>query len=196
MAAVAERLAARGYVVVNAEYRTQPKWQFPAPLEDLQAALRRLRSVAADIDVDPQRVGVFGYSAGGHLAALLASDDSNPQTRVQAAVICAAPTDLSLYVDIPAVRHFLGGPAAMTAERLRQASPIRQVHPGMPPMLIYHGAADTLVPVEDARVYYQVLLAAGVEAEFFSVTQFDHGEVLGSDMAIDAAIHFLDKHLR
>src|SRR4051812_16305493 len=99
-------LAARGYVAVAADYRLAPQDRFPAPLEDCKAAVRWLRANAADHAIDPARVGVVGFAAGGHLACLLgvtvpedglegAGGNPDQSSRVQAVVSFFGPTDLT-----------------------------------------------------------------------------------------------------
>ncbi|MBU3694321.1 MAG: alpha/beta hydrolase, partial [Rhodocyclaceae bacterium] len=92
MDSIAGRLAARGYVVMNATYRLAPQHQHPAPVEDLREALAWLRAHADELGARADRVATFGYSAGGHLAALLGTLDAPPGQRVQAVVAGGAPT--------------------------------------------------------------------------------------------------------
>lgn len=193
----AEALANRGYVVVVADYRTAPQYHFPAPLDDLREALRYMRAHAAELHLDASRVAAFGYSAGGHLAALLAGMDAPPELRVGAAVVGGAPSDLRKFEDGRRVPQFLGGSQAQVPEQFRLASPIVHVTPDDPPVFLFHGGLDNLVPVEHAQDYYAALRAAGVPAQFYRMPRQGHltGPYAGRS-AVSAAIDFLDRVLR
>ncbi|HEV3142959.1 MAG TPA: alpha/beta hydrolase, partial [Gemmataceae bacterium] len=101
-----EGMAARGYVAVTVSYRFSPAAKFPAQIEDCKAAVRWLRANAKKYRVNPERIGAFGYSAGGHLACLLGTTDKNDglegsggnpdqSSRVQAVVSYFGPTDFT-----------------------------------------------------------------------------------------------------
>ena len=196
MRSIAEKLARRGYVVLNATYRMTPRWQYPAPVDDLREAIRWLRAHSAEHGVDPARVAAFGYSAGGHLAALLGVLEGPPDTRVQAVVAGGAPSDLTLYAGGELVPAFLGGTQAQVPARFREASPVTHVSVGDPPFFIYHGTWDRLVIPEHARRLSVALTKAGVRHELYWLKARAHisGFLLegGSE---DAAIDFFDREI-
>lgn len=194
MASIARRLAARGYVVMNATYRYAPQYLYPAPVDDLREALKWLRAEAGRFGVQSDHIGAFGYSAGAHLAALLGSD---PATGLRAVVAGGTPTDLRKYSGGKLVPQFLGGRREQIPERFAEASPITHVKPGDPPVFLYHGGLDTLVPVDHAEDYQRALQAAGVPNELFLLRGRGHISAFLSDgAAVDAALGFLDRHLR
>jgi len=100
------RLVDNGYIAVSIDYRLAPDNRFPAQIEDAKCAVRFLRANAEKYHLDPKKVGVFGSSAGGHLAALVGVADQsagfdkgeylNQSSRVQAVVDIYGPTDLSI----------------------------------------------------------------------------------------------------
>ena len=188
-ARAAERLvpvAANGVAVAAVQYRLSGQAVFPAPLDDARAAVRWLRRNASGLGLDADRVGVWGASAGGHLAALLAlcPDDRDRDlgdSSVQAAVCWFPVTDLTLRdTDVPEgpPPSFLTGPPASpslearllgvesvreAAAAARAASPVTHVHAGAPPFLLVHGDRDGFVPSEHSRALHRALRAAGAD---------------------------------
>lgn len=200
---LAERIAARGYLVLNTTYRLVPKYIFPAPLQDVQQAVRWMRSDAgAQHGIDPARIASFGYSAGAHLAALLghAANDAqlgDPGTRVQAIVAGGTPADLRLYEGGHLVPGFIGGTREQRPDAFRLASPVAHVDADDPPVFQYHATLDGYVPYEQAARYKAALDAAGVRNELFVIR--GHGHVSGffaDGDAVRAALAFLDRYLR
>jgi len=183
----AERLVARGYAVAAINYRLAPRSHWPAQIADAKCAVRFLRAQAARYQLDPERIGVWGESAGGHLAALLGlagpaaglegtGGYAGQSSRVAAVVDMCGPTDFgSLPLDLPnrlLAQVLLGtqpGPAL-----LRQVSPISYVAPGAPPFLILQGAKDTLVAPDQSHRLYNALRAAGAPATLVLVQNAGH----------------------
>jgi acetyl esterase/lipase len=157
----------------------------PAPLRDVLRALRLVRSQAARFGVRPDRIGVIGSSAGGHLAATAATLFEHPlgRTGAQLDAVSARPDFLMLLYPViamegPAVhagsRKALLG-AAPDAATLQLMSPERQVSKSTPPTLLIHTQADQAVPVENSILFYQALTRAGVPAEMYLFEQGSHG---------------------
>lgn len=205
MRGIAERLAEAGFVVMNVAYRLAPAYRFPAPLHDLQAAVRWLRTHAGELGVDSTRIAGFGYSAGAHLVALLAlaaatpaldAPHGGPDTRLQAVVAGGTPTDLRKFDGGRLVPQFLGGTQAEVADRYALASPAVHVTPEAPPFFLYHGGSDLLVSVDHAEDLFERLQAAGVPAEFFRMHLRGHiAAFLTDGTALERAIGFLDRTL-
>lgn len=200
---LAERIAARGYLVVNTTYRLVPQAIYPAQLQDVQQALRWMHGAAGrEYGIDPARIATFGYSAGGHLAALaghMADDPTlgDPQTRVKAIVAGGTPADLRLYDGGYLVPAFLGGTESEIPEVYREASPVAHVNAGDPPVFIYQATVDYFVPEEQAHHYKAALDAAGITNELFLLR--GHGHISGffaDGDAVNAALDFLDRYLR
>lgn len=197
MASIAERVAARGYVVVNATYRFAPQYLYPAPVDDLREALKWMRANATRYQIDPTHIAAMGYSAGGHLAAQLGVLDGPPAVRVQAVVDGAGPTDLRKYKGGTLVPRFLGGTQAEVPQQFTQASPVTHVSKDDPPVFLYHGSWDTLVPDDHSRDFKSALDAVGVRTEWFKIIGRGHITAFFNDgAAIDAALAFLDRTLR
>lgn len=193
MVSIAKELASRGYFVMNTTYRLTPDWKFPAQKEDMDLAIRHLRENAKTYSLDPERIGTFGYSAGGHLAALAGLD---PKNRVKVIVAGGAPADLSLWPDGKLTGLLLGGPLKGHEKIYREASPVNHVTPKSPPVFIYHGSKDTLVSVENPKAFIRALEKNKVEHEVYWVEGRSHVFThLFSGNAVPKAIDFLDQHL-
>ena len=199
----AERVAARGFVVVNATYRFVPEYVWPAQFRDVQQALRWMRSAAgAAHGIDGARIGTFGYSAGGHLAALLGATADDPQwgapeLAVKAVVAGGTPADLPVFCSGRLVPAFIGKPCSVALQSYRDASPIHHISAGDPPVFIYHAGLDSLVPIENAEAYAAALEKGGITHEYFGIRGHGHISAHFFDgAAVDAALEFLDRYLR
>ena len=202
MERVAMRLARGGYTTVAIDYRLAPAHRFPAPLDDCRDAVRWMRGNAARYRIDPRRVGAFGYSAGAHLVALLATDaavepddgTTEISARIQAAVVGGTPADLRGY-DNRAVRALLGGTRADLPELYARASPIVFVSPGDPPMFLYHGRHDWIVDVAQSRAMVDALRAAEVPVEYYESRLGHAAAFLFDGEEVARAIAFFDRWL-
>ncbi len=193
----ARDLASNGFVVFVVEYRLAPADPYPAALEDLQAALAWVRANAPVYGADPDAVGAFGSSAGGHLAALLATVDG-PQ--VDAAASFAGPMDLTdgtVSTETAAFFvSFLGcftGSGSCTPIDAAEASPINHVNGNDAPLFIASIENDPLVPIAQARRMAAALAAVGVDHELVIPPTGGHGPFAPD--VIDGGVAFLREHL-
>ncbi len=193
MTGIARSLAKRGYFVMNATYRLTPDWKFPSQTEDLEQAIRFMRANAKGLNIDTARLATFGYSAGGHLAALIGLDPANG---VKAIVAGGAPADLSFWTEGKLTGLLLGGSLKGNEEIYREASPVNHVKKGSPPVFIYHGTKDDLVPIEHPKALIAALEKKGIEHETYWIEGRSHIFThLFPAQAISKAIDFLDKNL-
>ena len=195
MRGFAEALAARGYASFSVQYRLVPDWRFPAQLEDVQLALRWLTREADALDIDAGRLGIWGYSAGAHLASLAALVTDAP--RVRAVVSGGNPADLLYASTSPLVEALMGGPFDDMPDAYRAASPLHQVTADAPPTFIYHARWDWIVATEHARRLQAALDDAGVPNELHWLPM--RGHIVGFFLpgeARERAIDFLDRYLR
>ena len=165
------------------EYRLAPSARYPAPVDDVLAAVRWTRANARRLRIDPARLALVGESAGGHLvadAATRGADDA--ATRVAAVVPFFAPVDLEADADrrggLSLSMRALFGRTALDDEArgaLREASPLRRARPGLPPFLLVHGTADMSVPFDQSARYQKALADAGVPCDLVSVPDGTHG---------------------
>lgn len=199
---LAEQIAKRGYVVVNTTYRLVPEAIWPAQLRDVQQAAHWMHTAGQAHGIDPQRIGSFGYSAGAHLASLVAAVANDPEwgmadTAMRAVVAGGNPADLMLYEGGTLVPAFLGGERDEIPETYVDASPITYVDPAHPPVFIYQATLDGYVPFEQALRYKAALDRAQVTNELFIIRGHGHiSAFFADDAAIEASLVFLDRHLR
>jgi acetyl esterase/lipase len=180
-----QQLNARGFVVASIDYRLPPGTPWPAQLEDAKCAVRFLRAHAADLGIDPNRIGVWGSSGGGLLASLLGL--ATPQagfdrgqyleqsSAVQAVVDMFGGVDLNDFDDAPAFGQFvLQNAFGSSSEVRRSASPITYVAAGAPPFLILQGSADPMVRPRQSVKLAERLHSAGVPASLIEVQGTGH----------------------
>lgn len=195
MAGIARQLAQNGYYVFNITYRMAPEWTYPAPLDDVRAALDWMEENAEGQGIDPERIAVLGYSAGGYAGSLAALTDQ--RKRVKAVVAGGAPSDLTYYSEGKLIRDFLGGTMQEVPELFHEASPVNHVTTSSPPYFLYHGEDDTLVHPNHLREMAAELKANRVPHEIFWIRGKGHIRgFLFPDRAIEASIRFLDRHLK
>jgi len=207
------RLAERGYVAITVSYRLAPKYQFPAAVHDVKAAVRWLRANAGKYHVDPQRIGVTGGSAGGHLAQFLGvtagvrqfeGEGGHPEQ--SSAVACVVnvygPSDFTQSygksVDAAEVLPlFLGGNVQQERRRHILASPLYWVTPEAAPTLCIHGTEDKYVAHEQAVWLIDRLKASEVPAELLTLPGAGHGFKGEDAQKADAALFaYFDKQLK
>jgi acetyl esterase/lipase len=162
-------------------YRLAPEHRWPACYDDVREAIRVVREHAAEYKGDPKRIALIGYSAGGHLATL-AAVQADDETRVQAVVGIAPPTDL--VADCarrggvsPSLMALLDRPKELTDETnklLRELSPLTYVKPGLPPFLLIHGTEDKSVPYQQSINFQAALKKANVPCELITLQGAPH----------------------
>ncbi|MBI3882148.1 MAG: alpha/beta hydrolase [Verrucomicrobia bacterium] len=206
---IGTNLAINGYVGMSINYvlaqtnGTNIVW--PQNLHDCKTAVRWLRANAARLEINPDRIGVIGGSAGGHLAAMVAVagpeaklDPPGPygefSSRVQCAVDLYGPADLVNWKDIAAWRKS----HTQDPELYRVSSPTTWADKSDPPILILHGTADTTVPVEQSELFAAALKKAGVEHELVIIPGAPHTFHLQPKQRDlrPLVLGFFDKHLK
>jgi acetyl esterase/lipase len=185
-------LASYGFVVVSVDYRLGPNAPWPAQIEDVKCAVRYLRANAKPLNVNPDEIGAWGQSAGGHLVSLLGTAGpqvgwdvgafTNESSRVEAVVDMAGPTDLLTLgnqgisgVVQDSFISLLGdiAPAKLGAA-LQAASPVTYVAPGDPPFLIIHADNDQIVYLKQSQDLTWDLATAGVPVQLVVVKGGGH----------------------
>jgi acetyl esterase/lipase len=211
------RLTSFGYAAASIDYRLTDVAKFPAQIEDCKAAIRWLRAHAAQYRIDPDRIGVWGASAGGHLVALLGTTGNTREfdvganldvsSRVQAVCDFYGPSDFLAIINGPnshvlntadgPVGKLLGGPPREMSDAARRASPVTYVAKDNAPFLIVHGTLDPTVPPAQSQILYDLLVQTGVEAQMHFIPGAKHGGPEFSSPEINAMIRaFFDRHLK
>jgi acetyl esterase/lipase len=172
-----------GFTVASLNYRMAPKYQFPAMLEDVKCAIRSFRANADTYRIDPNRIGLWGDSAGAHLSNMIGLTDQSAgfeageyldqSSRVQAVIDISGPTDLTVDFS-PAFIEAKSN--AYVGYDMMKASPVTYITPDDPPFLILQGDKDPVVPIlsGQAQKLYDGLLAAGVPAQLVIVQGGPH----------------------
>lgn len=186
-------LAMSGYVIASAEYRTSHECPFPGPLTDIKAAIRYLRSHSDQYCIDPERVAVMGESAGGALSALVGVTGEIAEYEV--GDFLEYSSSVQKVVDFYGLTDMLHDPIDKSGENARiiedfvdwdfertgkLASAVNYVEAGkvLPEFLIFHGTADTLVPIEQSEGFYEKLIQTGHAADFYRIEDAPHGSDL------------------
>ena len=195
----------KGFIVFAVRHGSSPRYSMSAIVSDVRRAARFIRQHAAEYGVDPDRIGVFGSSAGGQLALLLGTtaDAGDPSaadavlresSRVAAVVAYFPPTDLARW-GTQRIRQAFAAMRLTDAEAA-EYSPIRFVSPSAAPSLIVHGDADTVVPVVEGETMHAALTKAGVPASFIRIEGAGHGfEGADLERASAAMLRWFERHL-
>ncbi|MBI3945930.1 MAG: alpha/beta hydrolase [Armatimonadetes bacterium] len=185
----AARSAALGIVCASAEYRLSGEAFYPAAVEDAKCAVRWMRAHAKELKVDPERIGCGGGSAGGHLAAMLATTahlkalegkggHEGISSRVCLAVLLNPALDMLGFGGRgghSAAVAFLGVPPEERPDLYREASPVTHVSKESAPCLIFHGTADPIVPYAQAVRFKETMERAGAPVELVGAEGEGHG---------------------
>jgi acetyl esterase/lipase len=188
---VALAMCRAGFAAAVPSYRLAPLHPFPAAVEDVAAFIRSCRESAGDWNVNPDRIGAIGNSAGGHLASM-AGLHPDIEARANAVVdICGIsdlrkPREIHLPISWGFVDQFLPWEYEGNESKFEQASPICQISPGAPPFLVIHGEDDDVVPVSQSDAFVGALKEAGVSVEYHRYPHEAHSFTLSAWNAIEA----------
>ena len=206
----------RGYAVASVEYRLSGEAIFPAAIEDCKAAVCFLRFNAKRYNIDPERFGAWGSSAGGHLVALLGttsdSDEFQAQSicqkatpEIQAVCDWFGPTDFLRMNDFPGKMdhnaanspesQFIGGPIQQNKSKVQLANPITYASKHAPPFLIMHGEVDALVPYNQSELLHTALKSHRVDSTLEMIVGADHGfrgATKSREQLVQRSIDFFD----
>jgi acetyl esterase/lipase len=227
---VAAEPLARGYTVFAVVHGSQPKFTIPECVDDMHRAIRYIRHHAADFKIDPNRIGITGASAGGHLSLMMgcagcagdpkAKDSVDRESSCVQAVACFfPPTDFMNYgapgvksmgiepnhqfkppfdfrVQDPKTKLLLPVDLATREKICTEMSPCNHVTKGDAPVLILHGDADELVPLQQSEVIIERLKAEGVPCELIVKKGAGHGIWPSMLDDLKTMIDWFDKHLK
>ena len=183
-------LAENGFVAATVSYRLAPKYQFPAAVHDTKAAVRWLRMNAKKFSIDPDRIGVTGGSAGGHLAQFLGvtaglkefegDQNAGASSQVACVVNVYGPSDFTKSYGKSVDAHlvlplWLGGDLQTARANHIRSSPLNWVTPAAATTLLIHGTEDKYVAHEQAVWMRDRLVASGVSAELLTLAGAGHG---------------------
>ena len=202
-------IAQLGYVCVSVEYRFFSVATYPAQIEDCKNAIRFLRAKSADYNIDPDRIGAWGDSAGGHLAALLCTTGDVKElegeggwqdysSRINAACDWYGPVGLadSTLPEDHIYSQLLGSTPQANRDLARLSDPVSFISKDDPPILIMHGDMDESVPIALSRQFYEKLKQAGADVTFDTIKDAGHGDGFWGKMEIyEKVLAFFDREL-
>lgn len=211
----AKGMLLKGYAVASVGYRLSQHAIYPAQIEDCKAAVRWLRAHAAEYGIDPEEIGVWGASAGGHLAALLGTtgetrdfdvgENLDQSSKVQCVIDWFGPTDFLHFGDPPkpgldapdsVVSRLLGGTISENPDKARRASPLYFVKNTAAPFLIMQGDQDNLVPLQQSEILHAALQKAGVSSQLCVLPGAGHGgPAFGALEQLKLIAGFFEEHL-
>jgi len=179
-------LAKAGFFCVSIDFRLSGEAEFPAAVEDCKCAVRWLRANASSYDVDPDAIGVWGDSSGGHLSMMVGCADAGAEmegeggwdgisSRVQAVCSYYGPTDLTLAFGFSAVDAFLGVSHQQDPDAFRRARPVDSGTSDDPPLLMVHGEKDMIAPLSQSKAMLAAYRKLKLEAELIIVKNAGHG---------------------
>lgn len=177
-----------GFTVASLDYRLAPQYKMPAMIEDVKCAIRSFRAHAGQYNIDPNRIGVWGGSAGGHLVSILGTSDKSAgfdvgeyldqSSRVQAVVDMFGPADFLTFPfsgNSSEIASTVFGTTDLSNPIFAATSPVTYISADDPPFLILQGDADTTVPLSQSQEFYNKLIASGVDAQLIIVKGGTHG---------------------
>ena len=197
-------ITSRGYVSIAVEYRLSSVAKWPAPIQDVKAAIRWMRANASSLRIDPQRIAVVGHSAGGHLALFAAGTANRPEFEGESGTPKAG-TELAACVAFYPVTVI--NPQSFAAALMpdgsdeaanRAASPTSYVTKTFAPTILIHGLADVTVAPESSQRFLQLLRDAGVASELHTFAGVPHEFDQHPEFAESCAQlidFFLDRHV-
>lgn len=199
----AKALAERGCVCFAIDYRLAPQDKFPAQIDDCRSAVKWIRESAKTYNVDPNRLGAIGYSAGGHLVTLLGTtgeapskENGNVDTRLQAVAAGGAPTDFRFFPDNGKwAEYWMGGDLKTAPENFKAASAAAFADKEDAPTFFFNGTADKLVPLLWTKSGHEALKQAGVPTQMHTIDGADHMQAARNKEALTKAYDFLTERL-
>ena len=215
MAIACDLVASGDYVGVAVGYRLTGEAIWPAQIHDCKAAIRWIRSHAKELNIDPDRIGAFGGSAGGHLVGLLGTSGNVKTLDGKIGKFADLPSNVTCVVDIcgpsdmtqpmfvgplaktsdPAVKGLLGGELADRLEMAKEASPITYVSKESPPTLLIHGTKDVRVDFKQSERFDAALKNAGASSLLIPLVNIGH-DIKPAPVMMGRVRQFWDLHLR
>ena len=199
----ADALSKMGLVCFAIDYRLAPQHKFPAQIEDCRAAVKWIRTRAADYSVDPQKLGAIGYSAGGHLVSLLGTTgeapskkNGNVDSRLQVVVAGGAPTDFRWFPDKGKwAEYLMDGDLDSVPEKFLAASSSAFADKDDAPTFFFNGTEDRLCPLPWSQSCYGALRSVGVKTELYKIEGAGHMAAARDPEALKKAYEFLASEL-
>ncbi len=197
MNSIAESLAANGFVVFNINYRFSPKNKHPAPIDDLQSAIQYFKANAQKYKFESSKLGLWGYSSGGHTVSYYAlTRAADPNLKVSAVVSGGAPYDFTWYPHSPYINAYTGFYRDQNLKLYFDASATNQITKDAPPFYLYHAEKDRLVEWVQMTSFAAKLKKENIEVKSHSVKFWGHAMAFAMvNEPLEKGIKFLKKKL-
>lgn len=207
----AHRYVPHGFAVVGINYRLKPDFKMPTQIIDCKSAIRWLRANAKEYNLDTKKFGAWGHSAGGHLSALLGTNDATKEfdigehldqsSTIQVVAAYAAPTNFETWSQKkPGVeKGTFDGNQEEQINLMRKMSPALQVNRSTAPMLLVHAEDDALVPLSQSQELYDALQKEGIESRLIKLAAGDGGhgsKSFNSDETVGILKQFFEQYLK
>ncbi len=195
-------LLQKGYTVMAVRHGSSPRYLVPECVEDVKLALKHVYEHAGDYKVDKSRLGVFGFSAGGHLSLMLGTrtnDLGTPEKNPRVAAVAAVfpPTDLAPYVEPGNPRREQFPALRFDPKQADEVSPLKHVSSDDAPTFLIHGDKDELVPIWHSEKIVEQFNKANVKNEFIVITGAAHGfDAAGNKRMYEGIVGWFDQHLK
>lgn len=189
----------RGYTVFAVRHGSSPRYLVPDAVSDVKLALQHVSNYASDYEVDPQKLGVFGLSAGGHLSLILGTQSNDNPLNGHVAAVAAVfpPTDLAPYVALDSPRRQQFPALRFDPAQADRFSPIKSVTSDDAPTILIHGDKDDLVPVSHSESIHKVFEEQKVESKLMVIPGAGHGFNPAQQKEVFAAmLDWFDSHLK
>ncbi len=192
----------KGYTVFAVRHGSSPKYVVPECVADVKLALKHIYGHAADHGVDKSKLGVFGFSAGGHLSLILgtqSNDKGTPENapRVAAVVAVFPPTDLAPYVEPGNPRREQFEALKFDPKKAPDVSPLLSVTADDAPTFLVHGDKDDLVPLWHSEKIVDAFKKSGVKNELLVIEGAGHGfDAKGNKRMFDGMVDWFDQNLK
>lgn len=193
----AREMAQAGFVAVSINYRLAPGCQIDGQIEDCRTAIKWAVEHAPKWNADPQRVALWGYSAGAHLASLIALKREKDDPKLLAVVAGGAPCEFSFIgEDSQVLKYVVGGSRRDSPEAYARVSPVNYARKDAPAFFFFHGTSDWIVPPTSSKALFDQLKSQSVPVEYCSVAGKGHLLSFLDTGARQQAIEFLQQQLK
>lgn len=191
-----------GYTVFAVRHGSSPRYVVPECVADVKLALKHIYQHAADFNIDKSKLGVYGFSAGGHLSLILGTQSNDKGTsetdpRVAAVVAVFPPTDLAPYVEPSSPRREQFPALQFDPSKAPEVSPLKHVTKDDAPTFLVHGDKDDLVPLWHSEKIVEEFKNAGVKNELLVIEGAGHGfDSAGNKRMVDGLVNWFDQILK
>lgn len=197
MDSIAESLASHGFVVFNINYRFAPEHKHPAPVDDLDMAIKFLKARAEKFKLNKDKIGLWGYSSGGHTTSFYALTRAGKKDlEVQAVVSGGAPYEFTWYPHSPYIHGYTGVYRDQNLKLYQEASVPAHISQLAPPFFLYHAEEDRLVEWVQTQNFAAKLKSQGIYVKTHTVKFWGHAMAFAlPDAPVEKGIQFLKKKL-